>query len=150
MPMLEDVEVTPGLNVFVDAAMLAKCKNVFSNTRLVSDETRAANDFRPFLVVALESESVCLCVPLFSRNAGDRYALDQSLKSGPGRGWIERNSYFSPYQFWMIPRDCLIAASYAERSDVGNRQRYASCQPDALAAVAAHRNDSDTDFHPLV
>lgn len=149
MAAIEPNEIRPGLNVFLDAALLATLPGVLSNTRMVAHNNRAADDFRPFLIVEVDEDGVCLCVPLFSRFARDRIELDQSLKTGPGRGWSERPSYFSPYQFWMIPSDCLIAASAREMNAVGRRQRYGDHAPDALAAIAARRNDSDTDYHPF-
>ena len=142
-------EIRPGLNVFLDAGTLVTLPGVLTNTRRVAGEDRAADDFRPFLVVQVEADGVCLCVPLFSKWKKDRLQLDRKLKTGPGKGWIERDSFFSPFQFWIIPTEALIAASTAEMNGIGNRQRYADAEPEALTKIAAYRNSSDTDYHAL-
>lgn len=146
MAALTEPEMTPGLNVFLDPAVLKGCEGVRSN----AGPERPANRPGPFLVIEVNSEvEECLCVPLFSHEGPGREPLDQSLKSGPGKGWISRESFFQTLQFWIIPFHCLIKASHVEMNAVGNRQRYADRSPEALASIAVHRDASDIPYEPF-
>lgn len=150
MAVVAREEVTPGLNVFLDMAELADCPGCLSNFRLGAWQPEKEKDKRPFLVVSVdEAGDMLLCVPLYRVGAYDRIELDQSLKTGPGRGWSGQLSFFSRYQFWIIPTECFISATAGEFSAHGARQRYATAAPDALRAIEAHRDDSDTAYHPI-
>ena len=146
MSALQLHEVRPGLCAFLDPAVLIACPGVRANVR-----TRAnlVNRPGPFLLAEAMADTVFLCVPLVSHAGASRMALDQRLKRGPGNGWTLRASYFSMHQFWTIPAACIVQASDGEFSPVGQRQTYAAHEPEALAAIAARRSDSDAPYRPV-
>lgn len=146
MTQLSPEEVTAGLCVFLDVAVLVDCAGCRSNAR---SRANLANRSGPFLLVGPAPGAAAdswLCVPLLSNAGSNRLVLDRALKSGPGGGWIGRDSYFSRHQFWIIPTGCVVEASGGEFSPTGQRQRYARNAPAALAAIAAHMNDSDSPY----
>lgn len=147
MPAVEINEISPGLNAFLDIDVLKVCAGVETNART---NTAADNKkLRPFLILSILEDGRALCVSLHSGPGDGRLLLDSQLKQGPGTGWTKRPSYFSRYQFWKLPLDCVVRASHRERSAVGNRQRYAVSDPQALTTIAAHWLDSDTSYRPI-
>lgn len=132
--------------MFLDIDALLACPGCRSNAR-----TRAnlVNRPGPFLVLAAVQDGAWLCVPLLSKVGANKLPLVQTLKSGPGLGWVSRPSFYSCHQFWIISTDCLIKASGGEFSPEGNRQRYAADQPAELAAIARHQHDSDAPYRPV-
>lgn len=146
MAALTKEEITPGLNAFLDPAVLRACDGVQCNAR----DARFADRPGFFLVVEIDlAAGECLCTPLFSRDGPSRVPLDRALKTGPGNGWKARKSYFDRFQFYIIPVACMIRASSGEMSRVGRRQRYASATPQALADVALHKDSSDVGYRPF-
>ena len=142
MVAVSEDEVEPGLVVYLDPEALAACPGVRTN---VSDMSRAANRPGPFLVLKPDDEfEGFLCVPLFTdgENAAERTALI-GRKTGPGKGWIGRPSYWDKFQFWIIPTSCFLAASAMEMNPKLRRKRYDLTD---LAQIVGDRDQSNSDF----
>ena len=143
-------EIAASLVTFLDVTKLRVCEGCLCSTPVVPEVVHGTNRNGPFLVLEThEAELNCLCVPLYGSDGPTRIQLDQSFKTGPGRGWREGLSFFDTREFWLIPFSCFVDASHIEFSVQGDRQRYGQTRPEALAAIASHKRDSGSPFIPI-
>lgn len=148
MAALTSTEVRPGLVVYQEPSVLKACSGCWSN--VISDDV-IVDRKGPFLVLE-EQDKGWLTVPLFSNKnetQSDRVELDRSLKEG-FRAWTESDSFYSKFQFWIIPTHCLVAASIGvEFSQVGSRNTFGKGQESALASVLAYKDDSAAGYRQI-
>lgn len=150
MTAIDVAEIGPSLVTFLDVGALRRCPGSSCTTPVVAGVVHGTNRNGPFLVLGVNAVArSSLCVPLYGSGGPQRMPLDQKLKTGPGRGWREGLSFFSVYEFWLIPLACFAEASHIEFSEPGNRQRYAQRHPEALDAIIAHKDDSRSPFTPV-
>lgn len=149
MAALLPAELQPGLSVFLTEHLLRREADVLTNARLIDNGTLGIDRDGFFLLLRRDEARMWLSVPLFSHDGPDRFALDQTLKTGPGSGWKSRASYYHRFHFWRLPAAAIVLASQGEKCAVGNRNRYASMRRDVLDLIAAQEGDSDMPFRAL-
>ncbi|MGI3899820.1 MAG: hypothetical protein ACRYGP_17815 [Janthinobacterium lividum] len=153
MAPVNKIEMSAGLNLYLDIPTLKACTGCVTNA---ASNDFIVNRFGPFLLLEKRGDG-WLTVPLFTQQLDDDdHPIESDTrveltgkKTGPGKGWHGRKSFFSTVQFWIIPEDCLVQASHLEMNSEGNRQRYAEGQPEAIASIIAHETDSSYGFQPF-
>ncbi|WP_310571091.1 hypothetical protein [Gemmatimonas sp.] len=130
---LTQEEVSPGLVVQLDTAMLRALGGCQTNAVLGPDGDRSVVGTQDFLVVGLDAAaSRCTAVPLFAKTAVGNQPLENGKKSGRADEWIGTDTFFSCWQHWRIPVASVVAASADDPTTSGNRRRYAAADRSAL------------------
>lgn len=129
-------EVTPGLVVHLDTAVLRAFGGCQTNAVSNAAGDRAVVGACDFLVVGVDATSgVCTAVPLFDKSAVGNEPLVDSRKTGFAREWIGTTTYFSHWQHWRIPSAALVAASAGDPATAADRRGYSKADRSVLDDV---------------
>lgn len=126
-------EVTPGLVVQLDTAVLRALGGSQTNAVLGPDGDRAVVGPQDFLIVGLDAPTArCTAVPLFAKSAVGNQPLENGKKSGGDDQWIGTDTFFSHWQHWRIPVASVIAAAGDDPATAATRRRYSATDRSAL------------------
>lgn len=126
-------DVTPGLVVQLDTAVLRALGGCQTNAVLGPEGDRSVVGTQPFLLVGLDAAAGrCTAVPLFAKTAVGNQPLEDGKKSGRADGWIGTDTFFSRWQHWRIPVASVVAALADDPATTANRRRYAATDRSAL------------------
>lgn len=126
-------EVTPGLVVQLDTAVLRALGSAQTNAVLGAAGDRSVVGIQDFLIVALDAAAGrCTAVPLFAKSAVGNQPLENDKKSGRADQWIGTDSFFSRWQHWRIPVASVVAASAHDPATSTDHRRYAATDRSAL------------------
>jgi hypothetical protein len=132
MPLTHE-DVTPGLVVQLDTAMLRALGGSQTNAVLGPEGDRSVVGTQDFLIVGLDAATArCTAVPLFAKTAVGNQPLANDKKSGRADQWIGTDTFFSRWQHWRIPVASLVAASGDDPATAATRRRYAATDRSAL------------------
>lgn len=130
---LTQEEVSPGLVVQLDTALLRALGGCQTNAVLGPDGDRSVVGTQDFLIVGLDASSGrCTAVPLFAKTAVGNQPLENGKKTGTADQWIGTDTFFSRWQHWRIPVASVVAASADDPTTSTNRRRYAASDRSAL------------------
>lgn len=130
---LTQEEVTPGLVVQLDTAVLRALGGSQTNAVLGPEGDRSVVGTQDFLIVGVDTAAGrCTAVPLFAKTAVGNQPLEKDKKSGHADQWIGTDTFFSRWQHWRIPVASVIAASAGDPATAGDRRRYAATDRSAL------------------
>ena len=125
-------EVTAGLVVHLDTAVLRQRGGALTNAVLGPDGDRAVSGHHDFLILSVDVKSgMCTAVPLFPKSAVGNQPLEADKKVGR-REWKESDTYFSRWQHWRVPTASIVAASAVDGSAWDTRRLYAPADRSAL------------------
>ncbi len=126
-------DVTPGLVVQLDTAVLRALGGCQTNAVLGPEGDRSVVGTQPFLLVGLDAAAGrCTAVPLFAKTAVGNQPLEDGKKSGRADAWIGTDTFFSRWQHWRIPVASVVAALTDDPATTANRRRYAATDRSAL------------------
>lgn len=126
-------EVTPGLVVQLDTAMLRALGGCQTNAVLGPEGDRSVVGAQDFLIVGLDAAAGrCTAVPLFGKSAVGNQPLENGKKTGRADQWIGSDTFFSRWQHWRIPVASVVAASANDPTSPADRRRYAASDRSAL------------------
>lgn len=126
-------DVTPGLVVQLDTAVLRALGGCQTNAVLGPEGDRSVVGTQPFLLVGLDAAAGrCTAVPLFAKTAVGNQPLEDGKKSGRADEWIGTDTFFSRWQHWRIPVASVVAALADDPATTANRRRYAATDRSAL------------------
>ena len=126
-------DVTPGLVVQLDTAVLRALGGCQTNAVLGPEGDRSVVGTQPFLLVGLDAAAGrCTAVPLFAKTAVGNQPLEDGKKSGRADEWIGTDTFFSRWQHWRIPVASVVAALADDPVTTANRRRYAATDRSAL------------------
>lgn len=126
-------EVTPGLVVHLDTAVLRALGGCQTNAVLGPEGDRAVVGAQDFLIVGLDAAAGrCTAVPLFGKTAVGNQPLESGKKSGRADQWIGADTFFSRWQHWRIPVASVVAAAAEDPATAPTRRRYAATDRSAL------------------
>lgn len=126
-------EVTPGLVVHLDTAVLRTLGGSQTNAVLGPEGDRAVAGTQDFLIVGLDAAAArCTAVPLFAKTAVGNQPLENGKKSGRADQWIGTDTFFSRWQHWRLPVASVVAASGDDLTIAATRRRYAATDRSAL------------------
>ncbi len=126
-------DVTPGLVVQLDTAVLRALGGCQTNAVLGPEGDRSVVGTQPFLLVGLDAAAGrCTAVPLFAKTAVGNQPLEDGKKSGRADEWIGTDTFFSRWQHWRIPVASVVAALTDDPATTANRRRYAATDRSAL------------------
>ena len=151
MAAVGEVEIRPGLVVYVDTEQLRAIGGSETNAELTGTEDRAVHGPHQFLVLSVDriQEGSCLAVPLFSARANGSLTLDRPKMGGSLSVWRNGTYHFSRWQHWRIPLGAFAATSSGELSDPADRCTYAEADSAELASIAAWQHKNRTPFRAL-
>ena len=126
-------DVTPGLVVQLDTAVLRALGGCQTNAVLGPEGDRSVVGTQPFLLVGLDAAAGrCTAVPLFAKTAVGNQPLEDGKKSGRADEWIGTDTFFSRWQHWRIPVASVVAELTDDPATTANRRRYAATDRSAL------------------
>jgi len=126
-------DVTPGLVVQLDTAVLRAQGGSQTNAVLGADGDRSVVGTQDFLIVGVDAAAGrCTAVPLFAKTAVGNQPLENGKKSGRAEQWVGTDSFFSRWQHWRIPLASIAAASADDPATSADRRRYAANDRSAL------------------
>ncbi len=126
-------DVTPGLVVQLDTAVLRALGGCQTNAVLGPEGDRSVVGTPDFLIVGLDKAvGRCTAVPLFAKTAVGNQPLENGKKSGPAEQWVGTDTFFSRWQHWRIPVASVVAASAHDPATSAERRRYAATDGSAL------------------
>ena len=130
---VNDEEITPGLVVQLDTAVVRALGGAHTNAVLGNDGDRAVVGTHLFLIVSVDAATrLCTAVPIFAKSAVGNQPLDNAKKVGTADHWHTTDSYFSHWQHWRIPASSIAAASLTEPTIPTMRRSYAANDRSAL------------------
>jgi hypothetical protein len=130
-------DVTPGLVLHLDTALLRARGGCQTNAALGPEGDRSVVGTHDFLIVSVDPVAGrCTAVPLFTKTAVGNQPLEHEKKSGRANQWIGTDSYFSRWQHWRIPVASVVAAAVVDPALnpvlPADRRRYAATDRSAL------------------
>jgi hypothetical protein len=145
MSAISESEIKSGLVTFLDDTILKRSKKCRCSAWLTPDKDHAIERPHYFLVLELvDNEIGWLLVPLSHNDGANRGILNEDLKTGFVDQWSENPSFYFQRQFWQIPAEVIMQASYRDHSPIGERRYYALAAPSEIAAIiswsVANRN----------
>lgn len=148
MALLNDEEIKPGLVAFLQPAILREDNRTETNAQRREDGyDHSVQDGHYFMLLMHFDEQRWLATPLFSEQRNERELLSETLKTGPKAKWVGQNSYWYPWQQWLLPVSAIIDASEDDEGSVGVRRGYAVRDRRALEKIAAPIVRNLTPFH---
>lgn len=126
-------DVTPGLVVQLDTALLRALGGCQTNAVLGPEGDRSVVGTQDFLIVGVDAAAGrCTAVPLFAKTAVGNQPLENGKKTGRADQWIGIDTFFSRWQHWRIPVPSVVAASANDPTSAADRRRYAAVDRSAL------------------
>jgi hypothetical protein len=130
-------DVTPGLVLHLDTALLRARGGCQTNAVLGPEGDRSVVGTHDFLIVSVDPVAGrCIAVPLFTKTAVGNQPLEHEKKSGCVTQWIGADSFFSRWQHWRMPIASVVAAAVADPALnpvlPADRRRYAATDRSAL------------------
>lgn len=108
-------DVTPGLVLHLDTALLRARGGCQTNAVLGPEGDRSVAGTHDFLLVSVDPVAGrCTAVPLFTKTAVGNQPLENGKKSGRSTQWIGADSFFSRWQHWRMPIASVVAAAVAD------------------------------------
>ena len=134
-------DVTPGLVLHLDTALLRARGGCQTNAVLGPEGDRSVVGTHDFLIVSVDpAAGRCTAVPLFTKTAVGNQPLEHEKKSGRATQWIGADSFFSRWQHWRMPIASVGAASVVDSAldpalntvPPADHRRYAATDRSAL------------------
>jgi hypothetical protein len=134
-------DVTPGLVLHLDTALLRARGGCQTNAVLGPEGDRSVVGTHDFLIVSVDpAAGRCTAVPLFTKTAVGNQPLEHGKKSGRATQWIGADSFFSRWQHWRMPIASVGAASVVDSAldpalntvPPADHRRYAATDRSAL------------------
>jgi hypothetical protein len=126
-------DVTPGLVVQLDTAVLRALGGAQTNAVLAPEGDRSVVGTQDFLIVGVDIPAGrCTGVPLFAKTAVGNQPLENGKKSGGDEQWIGTDTFFSRWQHWRLPIASVVAAAADDSATAITRRRYAATDRSAL------------------
>lgn len=148
MVMLTNKDIEAGLVCHLNPKILREDPRTETNAQMLDNIYDHSVDEVHFFVLLKHFDTRrWLCVPLFSKTDDVRKPLTEGLKGGFSDKWQGVDSFYSPWQQWLIPVSAMIDASLDEESPLGVRRSYARNTRSILRGITTFIIDNRVPFH---